>query len=147
MQTQKSLYEKRQNEIKQLTSKLIQLRKDKLFSSSIAKKINKLSQKVVPGATKPALSEKDWKAIVDVVDETYSFFTNGLMARSSSLSGVEVEYCCLALFQLELTQESILLGINPDSITKKRFRIRQKLAISGEDMAFYDQLLLIASNV
>lgn len=147
LEKQENLYEKRQNEIKQLTSKLIQLRKDKLFSSSIAKKINKLSQKVVPGATKPALSEKDWKAIVDVVDETYSFFTNGLMARSSSLSRVEVEYCCLALFQLELTQESILLGINPDSITKKRFRIRQKLAISSEDMAFYEQLLLIASNI
>lgn len=144
LQKQEGLFEQRKQEVEQLTSKLIELRKEKLLSSSIARKIDKLSQKVVPGVTKPLLTEKDWKTIVATVDDTYHLFTNGLMNASLNLNRSEIEYCCLALFRLELNQESILLGINPESTTKKRFRIRQKLSITGEDLAFYDQLLVVA---
>lgn len=66
-------YEQIKKEEETLVLRIAERRKDLFLSSAIAKKVIKLSQKVVPGATKSPLSEKDWQNIITQVNEVYPF--------------------------------------------------------------------------
>ena len=107
-------------------------RKDLFLSSAIAKKVIKLSQKVVPGATKSPLSEKDWQNIITQVNEVYPFLADRLAAFN--LSAAELRYCYLSLLGLDSIGESILLHIQPDSVNKRRQRVRQRLGIIAKEL-------------
>ena len=71
-------YEQIKKEEETLVLRIAERRKDLFLSSAIAKKVIKLSQKVVPGATKSPLSEKDWQNIITQVNEVYPFLADRL---------------------------------------------------------------------
>lgn len=56
---------------------------------------------------------------------------------------VEMQYCYLSLLSLDKNQEAVILHVNPDSVSKIRFRVRQKLQISGENISINDYLIRI----
>ena len=130
-------YERLEREESTLFRKLVERREALLFSSAIGKKLRKLSQKVVPGTTGPLLMEKDWKAIVSIVNEIYPAFA--AMLSKFTLTDVESRYCYLCLFRFDTVGEAILLNIQPDSVNKRRQRVRQKLGITGKgiDLRIY----------
>ena len=66
-------YEQIKKEEETLVLRIAERRKDLFLSSAIAKKVIKLSQKVVPGATKSPLSEKDWQKIALLLFELVGF--------------------------------------------------------------------------
>lgn len=105
-------YEQIKKEEETLVLRIAERRKDLFLSSAIAKKVIKLSQKVVPGATKSPLSEKDWQNIITQVNEVYPFLADRLAAFN--LSAAELRYCYLSLLGLDSIGESILLHIKPD---------------------------------
>lgn len=134
-----NLREKLENEYEQIKKEegtlLLRIagrRKDLFLSSAIAKKIIKLSQKVVPGATKSPLSEKDWQNMITQANGVYPFLEDRL--ATFNLSAAELRYCYLSLFGLDSIGESILLNIQPDSVNKRRQRVRQRLGIIAKDL-------------
>lgn len=125
-------YEQIKKEEETLVLRIAERRKDLFLSSAIAKKVIKLSQKVVPGATKSPLSEKDWQNIITQVNEVYPFLADRLAAFN--LSAAELRYCYLSLLGLDSIGESILLHIQPDSVNKHRQRVRQRLGIIAKEL-------------
>ena len=125
-------YEQIKKEEETLVLRIAERRKDLFLSSAIAKKVIKLSQKVVPGATKSPLSEKDWQNIITQVNEVYPFLADRLAAFN--LSAAESRYCYLSLLGLDSIGESILLHIQPDSVNKRRQRVRQRLGIIAKEL-------------
>lgn len=125
-------YEQIKKEEETLVLRIAERRKDLFLSSAIAKKVIKLSQKVVPGATKSPLSEKDWQNIITQVNEVYPFLADLLAAFN--LSAAELRYCYLSLLGLDSIGESILLHIQPDSVNKRRQRVRQRLGIIAKEL-------------
>ena len=125
-------YEQIKKEEETLVLRIAERRKDLFLSSAIAKKVIKLSQKVVPGATKSPLSEKDWQNIITQVNEVYPFLADRLAAFN--LSAAELRYCYLRLLGLDSIGESILLHIQPDSVNKRRQRVRQRLGIIAKEL-------------
>lgn len=125
-------YEQIKKEEETLVLRIAERRKDLFLSSDIAKKVIKLSQKVVPGATKSPLSEKDWQNIITQVNEVYPFLADRLAAFN--LSAAELRYCYLSLLGLDSIGESILLHIQPDSVNKRRQRVRQRLGIIAKEL-------------
>lgn len=123
-------YEQIKKEEETLVLRIAERRKDLFLSSAIAKKVIKLSQKVVPGATKSPLSEKDWQNIITQVNEVYPFLADRLAAFN--LSAAELRYCYLSLLGLDSIGESILLHIQPDSVNKRRQRVRPKAGNHSE---------------
>lgn len=125
-------YEQIKKEEETLVLRIAERRKDLFLSSAIAKKVIKLSQKVVPGATKSPLSEKDWQNIITQVNEVYPFLADRLAAFN--LSAAELRYCYLSLLGLDSIGESILLHIQLDSVNKRRQRVRQRLGIIAKEL-------------
>lgn len=125
-------YEQIKKEEETLVLRIAERRKDLFLSSAIAKKVIKLSQKVVPGATKSPLSEKDWQNIITQVNEVYPFLADRLAAFN--LSAAELRYYYLSLLGLDSIGESILLHIQPDSVNKRRQRVRQRLGIIAKEL-------------
>ncbi len=125
-------YEQIKKEEETLVLRIAERRKDLFLSSAIAKKVIKLSQKVVPGATKSPLSEKDWQNIITQVNEVYPFLADRLAAFN--LSAAELRYCYLSLLGLDSIGESILLHIQPDSVNKRRQHVRQRLGIIAKEL-------------
>ena len=125
-------YEQIKKEEETLVLRIAERRKDLFLSSAIAKKVIKLSQKVVPGATKSPLSEKDLQNIITQVNEVYPFLADRLAAFN--LSAAELRYCYLSLLGLDSIGESILLHIQPDSVNKRRQRVRQRLGIIAKEL-------------
>lgn len=125
-------YEQIKKEEETLVLRIAERRKDLFLSSAIAKKVIKLSQKIVPGATKSPLSEKDWQNIITQVNEVYPFLADRLAAFN--LSAAELRYCYLSLLGLDSIGESILLHIQPDSVNKRRQRVRQRLGIIAKEL-------------
>lgn len=125
-------YEQIKKEEETLVLRIAERRKDLFLSSAIAKKVIKLSQKVVPGATKSPLSEKDWQNIITQVNEVYPFLADRLAAFN--LSAAELRYCYLSLLGLDSIGESIPLHIQPDSVNKRRQRVRQRLGIIAKEL-------------
>lgn len=125
-------YEQIKKEEETLVLRIAERRKDLFLSSAIAKKVIKLFQKVVPGATKSPLSEKDWQNIITQVNEVYPFLADRLAAFN--LSAAELRYCYLSLLGLDSIGESILLHIQPDSVNKRRQRVRQRLGIIAKEL-------------
>lgn len=125
-------YEQIKKEKETLVLRIAERRKDLFLSSAIAKKVIKLSQKVVPGATKSPLSEKDWQNMITQVNEVYPFLADRLAAFN--LSAAELRYCYLSLLGLDSIGESILLHIQPDSVNKRRQRVRQRLGIIAKEL-------------
>ncbi|WP_297905922.1 hypothetical protein [uncultured Parabacteroides sp.] len=128
--------EKECKQIKQekenLIIKISEQRRQLFLSSAIAKKVTKLSQKVIPGVTKSPLSEKDWQNMITQANDVYPFLADRLAAFN--LSAAELRYCYLSLLGLDSMGESILLNIQPESVNKRRQRVRQRLGIIAKEL-------------
>lgn len=141
LEEQEVIYRRNQQEVEQLNDNLLQLRKDMLQASPIARKLKKLSAKVIAKAAKPLLSERDWKTIISTVDDVYPSFSSKLLQQDFHLTPMELNYCYLTLFELDSNAESILLNISAGAVTKNYQRLRQKLQITGKRSELYSYLV------
>lgn len=137
------IYKTQKDETSRMRKEIVSLKNKMLLSAPIAKKFIKLSQMVVPGATKSPVTLKDWQTLMNKVDDVYSMFKDNLLNRGFKEDSVEIQYCYLSLLVLDKYQESVILHINPSSVSKLRFRVRQKLQISADQVSIYEYLVML----
>ncbi|WP_075559658.1 tetratricopeptide repeat protein [Parabacteroides timonensis] len=136
------ILDKLKSNITEIQNELILLRREKLLSSPIVNKITKLSLKVIPGKGSP-LSDKDWVSLKNVINQIYTSFSNFIINNDYGLSPAELQYCYLSFLELDIRAESILLNINPESVSKRRFRVRQKLGNIEKELSLYEYFVNI----
>ena len=130
-------YERTKQEEKSIIQRIAEQRNNLFLSSMIARKVIKLSQKVIPGTTKSPLSEKYWRNIITQANEVYP----SLEKKFSEFNMTLADLRYLVLFHLDTISEAILLNIQPDSVNKRRQRVRQKLGIIGEELDLYTYII------
>lgn len=123
--------------ILEMDKELNSLRKEKIQNSAIVKKIIKLSCKVVAGNKDSLLTSKDWNNILELINQTYILFYEFISDNNYGLTPAEIQYCYLSFLELDVKSESILLNINPESVSKRKLRIRQKLGCIGNHISLY----------
>ena len=136
-----SEYQKQKEEVLQVRNEFNVLRKKMLYLTPVVKKIVKLSQVVVPGASKSPISVKDWHLLVNSVNNIYFLFNEKLEETGFKENTVEMYYCYLSLLKLDKNQEAVILHINPDSVSKLRVRVRQRLQISSTKTSICECLM------
>lgn len=137
---QQKIYKQQKRELEQINNEIIEIRREKLFSSPIAKKVIKLSQSVKAGANKSPLTAKDWYAIQQQVNEIYISLPQFLKNEATPLTTSDIECCYLSFFNLDPQAESILLNIDPASASRRRSRLREKFNIKGQNASLYEYL-------
>lgn len=133
--------EHQKEEIVRTKNEINFLRNKILFSIPIVKKIVKLSQVVLPGSSRSPITVRDWQLLISNINNIYFLFYEKLEKKGFKENSSEMNYCYLSLLRLDKKQEAVLLHISPDSVSKLRFRVRQRLQISGEKISVYEYLL------
>lgn len=114
------------------------LKEEKIKNATIVKKIVKLSAKVVAGNQETLLTNRDWHSFMDLINQTYRSFDEFISDNSYGLTSAEIQYCYLSFLNIDISSEAVLLNINPESISKRRLRIRQKLGYVRSEVSFYE---------
>lgn len=141
LEEQEQIYQQKQEEVNNLNNELLQLRKEKLLSSTIVKKVIKLSQTVIPGANKSPLSGKDWEMLINKINEIYPSFSYNLESKIEGLTPVFLNLSCASLLELDTNQIANLLHITPYTVNRYRTNLRKKLGITGEKKDIHDYLI------
>lgn len=111
--------------VKGLSNEISKIRENIMVSSTIYKKIIENSRSVEK-AKKYPLTDKDWLALKEIVKSTYISFFENLNNCFPKLTEEEIRFSCLLKIGLDSQQLSILLDIQPTSVTHKRYRIMKK---------------------
>lgn len=119
-----SLIEK-EIDLKGLSSTIMEIRENILTSSEVYKKLINNSQSVEK-AKKYPLSDKDWIALKECIKSTYILFFENLKGKFPNLTEEDIRFCCLLKIGLNSQQLSILLDIQPTSVSRRRNRIMKK---------------------
>ena len=133
--------------IEHLRESLHAINKERLLNSSIGKKLIALSTIPKPDNTKSLITSSMWKSIVNEVSISYPSFKSNLLDLCPDLSDTDWEYCCLLMFDLDSNSEAILLNIIPESVRKRRLRIRQRLGIPPASISLYKYFTIESINV
>lgn len=125
------------DELKQEEEKLslkIQSELTRIFQESdIMKKLINKSEKVIPGNNKPLITPSLWKAIYELVDAVYPSVK--VKIAEAELDGKLAQYCYLSVFSFDTNREAILLGIQQDSVSKRRSRVRKALGFEEKGLS------------
>lgn len=108
--------------------------------ASITKRIKKLCKNVIPDKEQE-LSDKDWNSLFALIQMIYPNVIAFIKQNPCSLTDTEKKICGLSFLHLDVKAESILLNINPNSVSKYRLRTRQKLNLINQDTSIYDYLI------
>lgn len=115
-----------QDKILLFKKEVISLKCEKLQHSPLFKKIK---NQCLNGSLqdRQALSRKDWDSFIALIHSACPNISTFMQNNSLNLTKAEIEICYLSFLGLGLNEEAILLGINMESVNKRRLRTRQKL--------------------
>lgn len=136
-----SEYQKQKEEVLRVRNEFNILKNKMLYLIPIVKKMVKLSQVIKPGVSGSPITVKDWNMLMSCINKLYFMLNEKLEKIGFKDNTVEMRYCYLSLLKLDKNQEAVILHINPDSVSKLRLRVRQRLQISGEKISVYDCLI------
>lgn len=126
------MVKQKEEEIKRLKDGLLETRENMIKSSSLRKNlINKIKNYRTSG--KILLNEETQLQIELEIDIVYPDLLIRLIKQFPNLTKTELQYCVLSLYDFDTNQESVLLNIDPGSVSKRRTRIREKLQTSFVD--------------
>lgn len=111
--------------VKGLNTDILNIRENILKSSPVYKKIIRNSQSVEEAKQYP-LTNQEWLTLKETLKTTYFLFIDNLQNRFENLTEDEIRFCCLLKIGLNSQQLSILLNIQPTSVSHKRYRIIKK---------------------
>ena len=137
-QRMEQLYRQKEQEVESIRQQIGQKNQEMLEKAAITQKVRKLSEKVVPNATKSPLSAKDWAAAYELIDTIYPSISG--VAAIYDLTEKEKMVCYLTLFNLSANAEAILMNQPLGSINKYRQTLRKKLQINDRNIDLYDFL-------
>jgi hypothetical protein len=90
-------------------------------------KINELSQLTI-------LTDDDWQNFKSLFDQAFPNFLTALIKQYPQLTKAEQRFICLSKLNLPIKDLANMLAISPESVRKTKYRLRDKLAQSGEDI-------------
>lgn len=125
IQDKHSLLMEKELDLKGLSSAIKEIRENILTSTDVYKKIFENSQSVEK-AKKYPLTDKEWIVLKECVKSTYISFFENLHNKFSNLTEEDIRFCCLLKIRLNTQQLSILLNIQPTSVSRRRSRIMIK---------------------
>lgn len=137
-QRMEQLYRQKEQEVESIRQQIGQKNQEMLEKAAITQKVRKLSEKVVPNATKSPLSAKDWASAYELIDTIYPSIS-GVVAIYD-LTEKEKMVCYLTLFNLSANAEAVLMNQPTASINKYRQTLRKKLQINDRNIDLYDFL-------
>ena len=137
-QRMEQLYRQKEQEVESIRQQIGQKNQEMLEKAAITQKVRKLSEKVVPNATKSPLSAKDWAAAYELIDTIYPSISG--VATIYDLTEKEKMVCYLTLFNLSANAEAVLMNQPLGSINKYRQTLRKKLQINDRNIDLYDFL-------
>ena len=137
-QRMEQLYRQKEQEVESIRQQIGQKNQEMLEKAAITQKVRKLSEKVVPNATKSPLSAKDWAAAYELIDTIYPSISG--VAAIYDLTEKEKMVCYLTLFNLSANAEAVLMNQTLGSINKYRQTLRKKLQINDRNIDLYDFL-------
>lgn len=76
------------------------------------------------------VKESDWAIIVDHLNRLTNNFTERISREIPSLSSYDLNICCLIKLHITVDCAATILGISPNSVTKQKQRIREKILLS-----------------
>jgi tetratricopeptide (TPR) repeat protein len=120
--------ERKEYEIGILKEALQQAREALIRLSPVYKKMLNRT-KSVKAQDKTFIDDNLWVEIESEIDSIYPDYRNQLRKLYPVLTSPDIQYCCFSLYGFSTNEEAILLGIVPDSVSKKRTRIREKLQV------------------
>ena len=132
------LNQRMEQEVESIRQQIGQKNQEMLEKAAITQKVRKLSEKVVPNATKSPLSAKDWAAAYELIDTIYPSISG--VAAIYDLTEKEKMVCYLTLFNLSANAEAVLMNQPLGSINKYRQTLRKKLQINDRNIDLYDFL-------
>lgn len=136
-----------EDEIKTLNTELNRIKKNQLLNSTIGKKLTALSQKHIPGNTKPMVTEKMFDSIEKEVKIVYPNFKYKILELCPNISDSDWKYCCFLLFNFDSKAEAVLLCLTPGSVRTRHLRMRQRLNIQLDNCTLYDCFMgFVVSN-
>ena len=137
-QRMEQLYRQKEQEVESIRQQIGQKNQEMLEKAAITQKVRKLSEMVVPNATKSPLSAKDWAAAYELIDTIYPSISG--VATIYDLTEKEKMVCYLTLFNLSANAEAVLMNQPLGSINKYRQTLRKKLQINDRNIDLYDFL-------
>ena len=78
--------------------------------------------------SKKVLSEKQWQSLKKSTDLLYDNFTTRLSEQFPQLNEQDIQYCCFMKLGLSNDQIATLAAVSPQSVIKRKQRIRYKVA-------------------
>lgn len=73
------------------------------------------------------IEDRDWRDIVESIDMIFDNFTIRLSEKIPTLTEYDLHLCCLIKIGMDNTNIAILLGISPASVSKQKFRIKERI--------------------
>lgn len=135
-------YNNMQEEITLLTSNYKKLQRKMLTNSPIYKHLELLASPNKPRSSKLLQTNEQWEAIKKEIMSIYPNLLNYIYNRCSELTEEDLQYCCLYLYGFDTNAEAKLLGINVESVRRKRSRLRIKLNITlPKSISLYQYLI------
>ena len=135
-------YDRLQEDIVRLSANYRKLQNKLLVDSPLYKELTKLGNQNIPGNDESLITEEQWKAITNEITTIYPELYNYIYSLGPNLPEEDFQYCCLYLFGFDTNTEAILLNIAPNSVSKKRSRLKQKLNITfPANSSLYEYLI------
>lgn len=135
-------YIRMKEEITSLSESHKKLQARFISDSLLYKELVKMANQNSPQNKQPLLTENHWKKIVDEITTVYPYFYSYVYELCPALTEADFEYCCLIMYGFDTNEEATLLNITPNSASKKRLRLRQKLNLAlPENSSLYEYLI------
>lgn len=68
-----------------------------------------------------------WEEVKEAVDWLYENYTKRLTKKLPSLTESDLQICCLIKLHLTIPEIATLLGISPTSVSKRKFRLKERI--------------------
>lgn len=80
-----------------------------------------------------AMSEEQWQKLKTSLDQLYNNYTVRLSAQYPELNEMDIRYCCFIKLNLSNQQIATLVAVSPESVIKRKQRIRDKINTNSEE--------------
>ena len=135
-------YTRMEEEIRVLSESHKELQARFISDSLLYKELVKMANQNKPRNKQPLITEGHWKRISSEIRTVYPKLYSYVYNLCPELPEADFEYCCLIMYGFDTNEEAMLLNITPNSVRKKRLRLRQKLNLSlPENSSLYEYLV------
>ena len=76
------------------------------------------------------LTDDDWEELVVMVDVIFNQFSERLMEKHPGLTKDDLRYCCLIKLGYSISEISVMMAIQPTTVSTRKQRIKKHLDIS-----------------